>query len=226
MVESSGSHSARADVARNSRATSVRIGEAVLASRKPWTISVWEAPGTGGAGLKSEGRSSSTTDDTLTSTTGPDSGSPVHAVVTRSATRSPRASRSRVIGAPRPRAGRRRRRAGAGAGCDAVRTPARRGSVSRNWAPPAGASPCLQPAAVQVGVLERDRQPQTGAAAGAGPGRVGPPEPVEHHRRLPRLEADAVVADGDRRDPVVVGSRAGSTMPGSRPPPPRGRWRW
>ena len=61
----------------------------------------------------------------------------------------------------------------------------------------AGPPPGLQPAAVQVGVLERDRQPEAGAAARAGARRVGPPEPVEHHRRLPRAEPDAVVAHRD-----------------------------
>jgi hypothetical protein len=58
----------------------------------------------------------------------------------------------------------------------------------------AGLAPGLQPAAVQAGVLERDRQAQPGAAGGAGPGRVGPPEPVEHQRRTPRAQPDAVVA--------------------------------
>ena len=47
-------------------------------------------------------------------------------------------------------------------------------------------APGLQPAVVQPGVLERDRQAQAGAAGGAGPGRVGPPEPVEDDGRLAR----------------------------------------
>src|SRR5262245_144848 len=40
-------------------------------------------------------------------------------------------------------------------------------------------APGLQPAAVQPCVLERDGQAQAGAAGGAGPRRVRPPEPVE-----------------------------------------------
>ena len=52
---------------------------------------------------------------------------------------------------------------------------------------------------MQVGVLERDRQAQAGAAARAGPGGVGTPEAVEDHRGLPRPEADPVVADRDGR---------------------------
>ena len=57
-------------------------------------------------------------------------------------------------------------------------------AASAGSGPPAGSPPGLQPAAVQVGVLERDRQPEPGAAGGAGPGRVGAPEPVEDQRCL------------------------------------------
>src|SRR5580658_2016955 len=38
--------------------------------------------------------------------------------------------------------------------------------------------PGLQPAAVQSRVFQRDGQAQPGAAGGAGPGRVGAPEPL------------------------------------------------
>ena len=58
---------------------------------------------------------------------------------------------------------------------------------------------------MQAGVLEGDGQPEAGAAGGAGPGRVGPPEPVEHQRALARAQADAVVADGDRGGRLVDG---------------------
>ena len=94
----------------------------------------------------------------------------------------------------------------------------------------APAPPRLQPSAVQVGVLLGDRQPESGAATGAGPGRVGTPEPVEHHRRLPRRQADAVVAHRDRRRLLVGGHAAPRSR---RPPRPaasagvgRGRSRW
>ena len=70
-------------------------------------------------------------------------------------------------------------------------------------------APGLQPAAVQPGVLERDGQAEAGAAGGARPGRVGAPEPVEHHRRLARLEPDAVVADGQRGRLAVGGQPDG-----------------
>ena len=80
-----------------------------------------------------------------------------------------------------------------------------RGSVSRNWAPSCGLAPGLQPPAVQVGVLERDRQAQAGATAGAGASGIGAPEAVEHHRRLADREPDAVVADRDRGRLLVGG---------------------
>lgn len=58
-----------------------------------------------------------------------------------------------------------------------------------------GLAPGLQPAAVEAGVLDRDREPQAGAAGGAGTGRVRPPEAVEDPGRLARLESHAVVPD-------------------------------
>ena len=77
-------------------------------------------------------------------------------------------------------------------------------------------APGLQPAAVQPRVLQRDGQPQTGAAGGPGPGRVGPPEAVEDHGRLARPEPDAVVAHRDR-DRAASPARAVTTT--SRPSP-------
>ena len=53
----------------------------------------------------------------------------------------------------------------------------------------AGLPPDLQPAAVQPGVLEADRQAQPAAAHGAHPGGVGPPEPVEDVLGLGRARA-------------------------------------
>ncbi len=81
----------------------------------------------------------------------------------------------------------------------------RRGSVRRNWAPSPGRPQAWsQPPWRWVSSREMDR-PEAGAAAGAGPGRVGAPEAVEDHRRLPRPEADAVVAHRDRGRVVVAG---------------------
>src|SRR5580704_5089246 len=57
-------------------------------------------------------------------------------------------------------------------------------------------APGLQPAVVQPGVLEGDGQAQPGAAGRPGPRGVGSPEPVEHHLRFGRPEADPMVADG------------------------------
>ena len=68
----------------------------------------------------------------------------------------------------------------------------------------AGLAPRLQPAAVQAGVLDGDGQPQPGAAGAPRPRLLGPPEAVEHQARLPRSQADTVVADHDR-DGVLVG---------------------
>src|SRR5271166_5679354 len=82
-------------------------------------------------------------------------------------------------------------RARAQAGGDLGLVRAERQRRAREWLPGyprqgqpehralAGFAPGLQPAAVQPRVLERDGQAQAGTAAGAGPGRVGPPEPVE-----------------------------------------------
>ena len=61
--------------------------------------------------------------------------------------------------------------------------PGSRGHGQPELRPVAGLAPDLQPAAVQVRVLQRDRQAEAGAAGGAGPRRVGAPEPVEHHAR-------------------------------------------
>ena len=100
-------------------------------------------------------------------------------------------------------------------------------------------APGLQPAVVQPRVLERDRQAQAGAAGGAGPRRVGPPEPVEDQAGLARAQADAVVPDRHRdrassltpnetvdRAPLAVldgvdeRGCAGSARPGGGPPRP------
>ena len=51
MIRCSGSHAAPASLERNSLATSVRIGVAVIASRKPSTISVGESPSSGDLGV-------------------------------------------------------------------------------------------------------------------------------------------------------------------------------
>ena len=66
-------------------------------------------------------------------------------------------------------------------------------------------APGLQPAAVQAGVLQADRQPEAGAPAAPLAGRVGAPEPVEHEPGLARLEPDAVVAHHDRERALVGG---------------------
>jgi hypothetical protein len=63
--------------------------------------------------------------------------------------------------------------------------------------------PCLQPAPVQPGVLQRDSQAEPGATGGTGPGGVGPPETVEHQVLLTGPEADPAIPDRDRhRVPV------------------------
>ena len=71
------------------------------------------------------------------------------------------------------------------------------GSLARN-------APRLQPSAVQLGVLQRDGQPEPGPAGRAGAGRVGAPEAVEDELVLSRFQAYPVVAHRDR-DRVAVG---------------------
>src|SRR5436305_3067715 len=63
--------------------------------------------------------------------------------------------------------------------------------------------PRLQPATVQPGVLQADRQPEPGTAGLPGPGRVGPPEPVEHLLLVARRQPDPMVPDGHRHGMVV-----------------------
>src|SRR5699024_3399258 len=58
-------------------------------------------------------------------------------------------------------------------------------------------APGLQPALVQMRVLGGDRQPQSGAPDGAGPGRVRAPEPVEDPLRVLGGHAVAVILDDD-----------------------------
>src|SRR5687768_4131146 len=60
--------------------------------------------------------------------------------------------------------------------------------------PGARLAPRLQPAAVQVDVLQGDRQAEPGAAGRARPGRVGAPEPVEDQGSLAGTKAHAAVA--------------------------------
>ena len=69
----------------------------------------------------------------------------------------------------------------------------------------AGLAPRLQPALVQPGVLDADRQAEPGAAGAAHPRRVGAPEPAEHQLLLAGPQPDAVVADGDRDGVFVDG---------------------
>src|SRR5699024_1375209 len=72
----------------------------------------------------------------------------------------------------------------------------------RNRQPEAGAfaglAPDLQPAVVQMRILERDRQAQAGSAEGALASRIGTPEPVEDVLDLLFVHSDTVVADADR----------------------------
>src|SRR4051794_27579619 len=65
-------------------------------------------------------------------------------------------------------------------------------------------APGLQPATVQAGILEGDGQAEARATGGPGPGRVGPPEAVEHQGALTRSQTDTVVPYADR-DRIVVG---------------------
>ena len=108
-----------------------------------------------------------------------------------------------------------------GSGLVRRRSPWRSGSVRRKTAPLVDLAPRLQPAAVQAGVLQADRQPEPGAAAAPLAGRVGAPEPVEHEPGLARLAA--------RRRGRAPRPR---TRPRRRPGAPRwagprrGRWRW
>src|ERR1039457_4680505 len=44
----------------------------------------------------------------------------------------------------------------------------------------AGFPPGLKPSAMYPGVLERNREAEASAAGASRPGRIGPPEPVEH----------------------------------------------
>ena len=67
----------------------------------------------------------------------------------------------------------------------------------------AGLAPRLQPALVQPGVLDADRQAEAGAAGAADPRRVGAPEPAEHQLLLAGPQPDAVVADGDGHGVLV-----------------------
>ena len=178
----------------------------VIASRKPSTILPASRPVPGRSGRMLTGRRrGATPPGVCASTTGPAVGDADAAArcehrgraARQSRPRSGRLSRDRlrrVVGHERQRA-LAQRPAGA---------PRQGQPELRALAEPA---PRLQPAAVQVGVLERDGEPEAGAAAGPRPGRVGPPEPVEDHRRLPRRQADAVVAHRDRGRLLVAGDR-------------------
>src|SRR5215831_1884776 len=68
-------------------------------------------------------------------------------------------------------------------------------------------SPGLQPPPVKPGILERDGQPEAGAAGGARAGRVGTPEPVEDQVLFARPETHAVVTHRDRHRVPVRGHR-------------------
>ena len=68
-------------------------------------------------------------------------------------------------------------------------------------------SPCLQPPAVQPGVLECDGQAKPGTAGGARAGWIGPPETVEDQVLLARPETHSMVLDGDRNRVPVGGDR-------------------
>ena len=59
---------------------------------------------------------------------------------------------------------------------------------------------------MQPRVFQRDGQPEAGAAGLAGPGRVGPPEPLEDPLFIARPQSHAVVPDRDR-DRVAVHGR-------------------
>src|SRR5699024_7782433 len=64
--------------------------------------------------------------------------------------------------------------------------------------PLAGTPPAVQSATVQLGVLERDRQPEPRATGPPDARRVRTPEAVEHERLLARLEPHAEVPHRDR----------------------------
>ena len=68
-------------------------------------------------------------------------------------------------------------------------------------------TPRLQPPAVQPGVLDADRQAEPAAAAAPRPRLLGPPESVEHQRRLARPQPHPVVTDHDRNSLLVAGER-------------------
>ena len=117
--------------------------------------------------------------------------------------------------APRPRASRRcrhRRRLGGGRR-RLLRTERQRARLddvverARQRQPERGAlpdlAPCLQPPAVQAGVLDGDREPQPAAAAAPGARLLGAPEPVEHQARLAGAQPDAVVAHQHGDGPLV-----------------------
>ena len=76
-------------------------------------------------------------------------------------------------------------------------SPARCGTVSRKRDPYTALAPRLEPAVVQPGVLERDRQAQARAPGRARPRGVRAPEAGEDVGGLPRPQADAVVLDDD-----------------------------
>ena len=115
-----------------------------------------------------------------------------------------------------PSAPGRRTTAGRSGSGELVRSPP---AVEREREPELGAgaglAPDLQPAAVQAGVLEADRQPEAAAADGADPGGVGAPEPVEDVLGLGRAEAHAEVADGHRGRGPVGGQRDLDRLPGA-----------
>src|SRR5215472_18601152 len=67
-------------------------------------------------------------------------------------------------------------------------------------------APGLEPAAVQPGILQRDREPEPGPAGVPGSGRISTPEPVEHEMLLPRCEADAEVTDRHRHGIAISSS--------------------
>ena len=88
-------------------------------------------------------------------------------------------------------------------------SPTRRGRVSRNCAPsPGSPQACSQPPCRWASSSAID-SPSPVPPRGPGAGRVGPPEPVEHHRRLAGRQPDAVVAHRDRDGLLVAGDPDG-----------------